>query len=41
LIVQDPVIKKLVLKAELFHILVSKENLSKFKSRMKELGYLV
>jgi hypothetical protein len=41
LVVQDPVIKKLVLKAELFHILVSKDNLSKFKSRMKELGYLV
>jgi len=41
LIVQDAVIKKLVLKAELFHILVLKDNLAKFKSRMKELGYLV
>jgi len=41
LIVQDSVLKKLVLKAELFHILVLKDNLAKFKSRMKELGYLV
>ncbi len=41
LVVQDPVIKKLVLKAELFCILVLKDNLAKFKSRMKELGYLV
>jgi hypothetical protein len=41
LIAQDEVLKKLILKAEQFYILVPTGNNSKFKARMKELGYLV
>ncbi|MGB1240938.1 MAG: hypothetical protein ACPG49_00345 [Chitinophagales bacterium] len=38
LIAQDSVLKKYVLKGEQFHIFVSKSNLSKFKTRLKEFG---
>ncbi len=38
LIAQDPVLKKLVLKGEGFHIFVSKSNLKDFKKRLKEFG---
>jgi hypothetical protein len=41
LIVQDLVLKKLVLKAERFNILIEKSNLTTFRNRMKELGYLI
>lgn len=41
LIAQDSVLKALVLKAEQFYILVPAGNGTKFKSRMKELGYFV
>jgi hypothetical protein len=41
LIAQDEVLKKLILKAEQFYILVQTSNVAKFKTRMKELGYLV
>jgi len=41
LIAQDEVLKKLILKAEQFYILVQSGNVTKFKARMKELGYLV
>ena len=40
-IAQDAVLKTLILKAEKFHILVLPGNVVRFKSRMKELGYLV
>ena len=41
LIAQDEVLKKIILKAEQFYILVQSGNVTKFKTRMKELGYLV
>ena len=41
LIAQDMELKQLVLKAEGFNLLVPVENLTKFKSRMKELGFVV
>jgi len=41
IVAQDAVLKQLILKAEGFNLLVKNENLAKFKSRMKELGYLV
>lgn len=41
LIAQDTVLKTLILKAEKFHILIPPGNVTRFKSRMKELGYLV
>jgi len=41
LIAQDPILKELILKAEQFHIMVKSGNVAKFKTRMKELSYLV
>lgn len=41
LIAQDANIKSLVAKAENFQIIVSKENLPKLKSRLKDYGYLL
>lgn len=41
LIAQDNVLKQLVLKAENYHILVANTDASKFKNRMKELGYVI
>lgn len=41
LVAQDSELKQLVLKAENFHILVTSTNVAKFKSRMKDLGYLI
>ncbi len=41
LVAQDMELKQLALKAEGFNLLVPVENLTKFKSRMKELGFLV
>lgn len=41
LIAQDASIKALVAKAENFQILVTKENLSKLKARLKDYGYLL
>jgi len=38
---QDAELKVLILKAEQFHILVANNKVASFKSRMKELGYLV
>lgn len=38
LIAQDPILKKLILKGEGFHIFVSKANLPNFKKRLKEFG---
>ena len=41
LIVQDEFLKKLILKAELYHVLVPDTHLPAFTERMKELGYLI
>lgn len=41
LIAQDSVLKQLVLKAENYHILLANTEDTKFKSRMKELGYVI
>lgn len=41
IIAQDNILKQLILKAENFYILVTGENISKFKNRMKELGYII
>ena len=41
LVAQDMELKQLILKAEGFNLLVPVENLTKFKSRMKELGFVV
>jgi len=41
LIAQDEVLKKLILKGEQFYILVEQVNSAKFKTRMKELGYVI
>lgn len=41
LVAKDPVLKNLVIKAEGLIILVMKKNLGKFKSRLKEFGYLL
>lgn len=41
LIAQDVILKKYAIKAEFFHILVSKSNWAKFKNRLKELGFLM
>ena len=40
-IAQDNVLKNLVIKAEDFHIIVLKSNLSKFKARLREFGYFL
>jgi hypothetical protein len=41
IIVQDEFLRKLVIKAEQFHILVAEINLTTFTNRMKELGYVI
>ncbi len=41
IVAQDTVLKQIVLKAEGFNLLVPNENVSKFKSRLKELGFIV
>jgi hypothetical protein len=41
LIARDATLKKLCLKAEDYHILVPKNNLSRFKKRLQEFGYLL
>jgi hypothetical protein len=41
LVAKDPVLKKLIIKAEGLIILVMKKNAGKFKSRLKEFGYLL
>ena len=41
IIVQDDILRKLVIKAEQYHILVAEINLSTFTNRMKELGYVL
>jgi hypothetical protein len=41
IIVTDDVLKKIILKAEKFYILVPSSKVSIFKSRMKELGYVI
>ncbi len=41
LIATDIILKKIILKAEQFKIIVTKSNLLKFKNRMKELGFFV
>ena len=41
IVAQDTTLKQLVLKAEGFNLLVPNENISKFKTRMKELGFIV
>ncbi len=40
LVAKDPVLKQLVIKAEGLIILVMKKDLTKFKNRLKEFGYL-
>ncbi len=41
LIARDQLLKKLVTKAEGYHVLISKENYSKFKKRLQEFGYFI
>ena len=41
LLATDNILRKLIIKAESFKILVDKKELKKFVKRMKELGYLV
>lgn len=41
LIAQDSILKQLVLKAENYHILVANTEVTKFKNRMKALGYVI
>ena len=41
IIVQDPILKSLIFKAEHFNILVPIQNVVKFKARMKELSYVI
>jgi hypothetical protein len=41
LIAQDKIFKELVIKAESFFVLIKKENLAKFKSRMKDFGFMI
>lgn len=41
LVAQDSTLKQLTLKAEGFNLLVPVENLVKFRSRMKELGFII
>ncbi len=41
LVAQDAILKQIVLKAENYYILIANTNVAKFKSRMKELGYVV
>jgi hypothetical protein len=41
IVAQDPELRKLIIKAEQFHILVYDSNKAAFVSRMKVLGYLV
>lgn len=41
LIAQDNILKQLVLKAENYHILVANTEATRFKNRMKELGYVI
>lgn len=41
LLAQDPILKTLVIKAEGFRVLVAQNQQAKFKSRLRELGYLI
>lgn len=41
LLAQDPVLKTMVVKAEGFRILIADDQLSKFKNRLRDLGYLI
>ncbi|GLU54071.1 hypothetical protein [Dyadobacter frigoris] len=41
MIVQDEILRKLVVKAEQYHILIENSKLTAFTSRMKELGYVL
>jgi len=41
IIAKDAMLKKLIIKAEGYHILVPKDNVSKFKKRLQEFGYFI
>lgn len=41
MIVQDEVLRKFIIKAEQFHILIDNAKLTAFTNRMKELGYVI
>lgn len=41
LIAQDAILKQIALKAENYYILIANTDVAKFKSRMRELGYVV
>lgn len=40
-VARDPVLREICIKAENYHVLVEKENTAKFKTRLRELGYLI
>ena len=40
LIVQDPILSKLVIKAEFHHLIIPQKNIAKVKQRLREFGYL-
>lgn len=40
LIVQDPILSKLVIKAEYHHLIIPQKNIAKVKQRLREFGYL-
>lgn len=41
LLAQDPILKTIVIKAEGFRILIASDNLPRFRTRLRELGYLL
>ncbi|UZR97113.1 hypothetical protein [Chondrinema litorale] len=41
LIAQDDALKKMVIKAEGFHLIIQKKDFSKFKSKLKSYGYIM
>lgn len=41
LIARDTVLRKLIVKAEGYHLLIAKENMNKFKKRLQEFGYFI
>ncbi|TAN00649.1 MAG: hypothetical protein EPN39_03850 [Chitinophagaceae bacterium] len=41
LVAQDNILRPLIIKAEKFYVLVEKNNIARFLTRMKELGYLI
>lgn len=41
MVVRDPILKKMVFKAEDYHLMIKKSNALKFRQRLEELGFLI